>query len=246
MLATRISFMNEMARLCDALGVDVLNLRRGIGSDARIGQSYLHAGCGYGGSCFPKDVRALIDMGRRARTDLDILSAVAHVNEQQKQWASGVIAGRFGHRLQGRRFAVWGLSFKPGTDDLREAPALAVISDLLAAGARICAHDPVAMPRARGEWPQQWFESGALQLAVSPLDAVEGADALLLMTEWKLFREPDFDEIRRRLRGRLIVDGRNQYDPARLRALGFDYAGVGRGTAQDAVPEARAEAPLAA
>lgn len=246
MLATRISFMNEMARLCDALGVDVLNLRRGIGSDARIGQSYLHAGCGYGGSCFPKDVRALIDMGRRARTDLDILSAVAHVNEQQKQWASGVIAGRFGHRLQGRRFAVWGLSFKPGTDDLREAPALAVISDLLAAGARVCAHDPVAMPRARGEWPQQWFESGALQLAVSPLDAVEGADALLLMTEWKLFREPDFEEVRRRLRGRLIVDGRNQYDPARLRALGFDYAGVGRGTAQDAVPEARAEAPLAA
>ena len=245
MLATRISFMNEMARLCDALGVDVKNLRRGIGSDARIGHSYLHAGCGYGGSCFPKDVRALIDMGRQARTDLDILAAVAHVNDVQKQWAAGVIAGRFGHRLQGRRFAVWGLSFKPGTDDLREAPALALISDLLAAGARVYAHDPVAMPRARREWPQQWFESGALQLTVSPLDAVEGADALVLMTEWKLFREPDFDQIRQRMRGRLIVDGRNQYDPEQLRTLGYDYTGVGRGAA-NALPQDCAEATLAA
>ncbi|MDP2396731.1 MAG: UDP-glucose/GDP-mannose dehydrogenase family protein [Burkholderiales bacterium] len=245
MLATRISFMNEMARLCDALGVDVEQLRRGIGSDARIGQKYLNAGCGYGGSCFPKDVRALLDMGLQARTDLDILAAVAHVNEVQKQWAAGVIAGRFGHRLQGRRFAVWGLSFKPGTDDLREAPALAVISDLLTAGARVSAHDPVAMPRALREWPQQWFESGALQLAVNPLDAVEGADALVLMTEWKLFRAPDFGAIRRSMRGRLIVDGRNQYDPAQLRNLGFDYVGVGRG-ARDAMPETSAETTLAA
>jgi UDPglucose 6-dehydrogenase len=168
MLATRISFMNEMARLCDALGVDVENLRRGIGSDSRIGPSYLHAGCGYGGSCFPKDVRALLDIAGKAHSDLDILAAVAQVNDTQKQWASGVIADRFGHRLQGRRFAVWGLSFKPGTDDLREAPSLAIISDLLAAGARVCAHDPVAMPRARREWPQQWFESGALQVRSMP------------------------------------------------------------------------------
>ncbi|MBX3650649.1 MAG: UDP-glucose/GDP-mannose dehydrogenase family protein [Burkholderiales bacterium] len=243
MLATRISFMNEMARLCDVLGVDVENLRRGIGSDSRIGQSYLHPGCGYGGSCFPKDVRALIDMARQARSELDILTAVAQVNDAQKQWASGVIAGRFGHRLQGRRFAVWGLSFKPGTDDLREAPALAIITDLLAAGAQVCAHDPVAMPRARREWPQQWFESGALHLSASPLDAVDGADALLLVTEWKPFRSPDFAEIGRRMRGRLIVDGRNQYDPQQLRELCFEYAGVGRGHLQALRrPEALAEA----
>lgn len=245
MLATRISFMNEMARLCDALGVDVEQLRRGIGADARIGQSYLHPGCGYGGSCFPKDVRALLAMGRAARTDLDLVAAVAHVNDLQKQWAAGVIASRFGHRLQGRRFAVWGLAFKPGTDDLREAPALALISDLLAAGGRVCAHDPAAMPRARRDWPQHWFDSGALQLAVSPLEAVDGADALVLMTEWALFSEPDFGEIRRRLRGSLIVDGRNRYDPARLRALGFDYAGVGRGAAA-ASATACAESTLAA
>lgn len=245
MLATRISFMNEMARLCDAFGVDVENLRRGIGSDSRIGYSYLYAGCGYGGSCFPKDVRALIDMARQARTDLDILSAVAQVNDTQKQWASGVIAARLGHRLQGRRFAVWGLSFKPGTDDLREAPALAIITDLLAAGAQVCAHDPVAMPRARREWPQQWFESGALQLSASPLDAVDGADALLLVTEWKPFRSPDFAEIARRMRGRLVVDGRNQYDPQQLRERGLEYVGVGRGHLARQAP-APAEATLAA
>ena len=247
MLATRISFMNEMARLCDALGADVENLRRGIGSDSRIGPSYLHAGCGYGGSCFPKDVRALLDMARKARSDLDILEAVAQVNDTQKQWAAGVIAGRFGHRLQGRRFAVWGLSFKPGTDDLREAPALAIITDLLAAGARVCAYDPVAMPRARREWPQQWFESGALQLSASPLDAVDGADALLLVTEWKTFRSPDFAEIGRRMRGRLIVDGRNQYDPQLLQGRGFEYTGVGRGHLQAAGhADSPAEATLAA
>lgn len=243
MLATRISFMNEMARLCDALSADIENLRRGIGSDSRIGHAYLHAGCGYGGSCFPKDLRALIDMARQARSDLDILAAVNQVNEAQKQWASGVIAGCFGHRLQGRRFAVWGLSFKPGTDDLREAPALAIISDLLAAGAQVCAHDPVAMPRARREWPQQWFESGVLQLAADPLDAVDGADALLLVTEWNSFRSPDFAEIGRRMRGRLVVDGRNQYDPQQWHDRGFEYAGVGRGHLQAA---RCAEATLAA
>jgi len=232
MLATRISFMNEMARLCDAVGADIENLRRGIGSDARIGYSYLYAGCGYGGSCFPKDVRALIDMARQARTDLDILAAVAQVNEVQKQWASGIIASRFGHRLHGRRFAVWGLSFKPDTDDLREAPSLAIIADLIAAGAQLRAHDPVAMPRARREWPQAWFDTGALQLVDSPLAAVEGADALVLVTEWKPFRSPDFAAIAARMRGRLIVDGRNQYDPAQLAAMGFDYAGVGRGAAR--------------
>jgi len=137
MLATRISFMNEMARLCDALGADIESVRRGIGSDTRIGYSYLYAGCGYGGSCFPKDVRALIDMARQAKVEPNILAAVARTNEAQKQWASEVIADRYGHRLQGRRFGVWGLSFKPNTDDLREAPAITIIGDLLAAGAQV-------------------------------------------------------------------------------------------------------------
>lgn len=237
MLATRISFMNEMARLCDALGADIENLRRGIGSDTRIGYSYLYAGCGYGGSCFPKDVRALIDMARQARVEPNILAAVTRTNEAQKQWASEVIAERYGHRLQGRRFALWGLSFKPNTDDLREAPAIAIIGDLLAAGARVVAHDPVAMPRAREELPAAWLVSGALQFAADPYAALDGVDALVLATEWKPFRSPDFDAMKARMRGRLIVDGRNQYDPPRMRALGFEYCGVGRGAALAQTPE---------
>ena len=240
MLATRISFMNEMARLCDALGVDVENVRRGIGSDTRIGYSYLYAGCGYGGSCFPKDVRALIDMARQAKVEPNILDAVTRTNETQKQWVSEVIAGRYGHRLQDRRFAVWGLSFKPNTDDLREAPAVTIIGDLLAAGAKVMAYDPVAMPRAREELPAAWMVSGALQFADDPYIALDGVDALVLATEWKPFRSPDFDAMKARMRGRLIVDGRNQYDPQQMRALGFEYCGVGRGVAFAQVPDAGA------
>lgn len=231
MLATRISFMNEMSRLCEALGADIESVRRGIGSDTRIGYSYLYAGCGYGGSCFPKDVRALIEMARQARIEPSILVAVAGANDTQKHWAFGVISGRYGRHLQKRKFAVWGLSFKPDTDDLREAPALTIIDDLLAAGARVQAHDPVAMPRAYAELPRAWFDTGALTLAVDPYAALDGVDALILATEWKPFRAPDFTAVRARMRGRLIVDGRNQYDPAQLRALGFEYAGVGRGAA---------------
>ncbi len=240
MLATRISFMNEMAKLCDALGADIENVRRGIGSDTRIGYSYLYAGCGYGGSCFPKDVRALIDMARQAKVEPNILAAVTRTNEAQKQWASEVIAERYGHRLQGRRFAVWGLSFKPNTDDLREAPAIAIIGDLLAAGARVLAYDPVAMPRAREELPAAWLVSGALQFADDPYLALDGVDALVLATEWKPFRSPDFDAMKARMRGRLIVDGRNQYEPQQMRALGFEYCGVGRGAALAQVPETTA------
>ena len=240
MLATRISFMNEMARLCDALGADIESVRRGIGSDTRIGYSYLYAGCGYGGSCFPKDVRALIDMARQAKVEPNILTAVARTNEAQKQWASEVIADRYGHRLQGRRFGVWGLSFKPNTDDLREAPAITIIGDLLAAGAKVIAYDPVAMPRAREELPAAWLVSGALQFADDPYLALDGADALILATEWKPFRSPDFAAIKARMRGRLIIDGRNQYDPQQMRALGFEYCGVGRGAAFAQVPEATA------
>lgn len=237
MLATRISFMNEMARLCAALDADVESVRRGIGADARIGYSYLYAGCGYGGSCFPKDVRALIDMARRCGVEPGILTAVTRVNDAQKQWAFEVIASRYGTKLQGRKFAVWGLAFKPETDDLREAPALTIISALIAAGARVCAHDPVAMPRARREWPQEWFSSGRLEFADEPYAALDDADALLLVTEWKPFRVPDFQAIRTRLRGRLIVDGRNQYEPRQMQALGFDYCGVGRGTGAARVEE---------
>lgn len=237
MLATRISFMNEMARLCDALGADIENVRRGIGSDTRIGYSYLYAGCGYGGSCFPKDVRALIDMARQSGAESGILAAVARTNDAQKQWASEMIAERYGHRLQGRRFGIWGLSFKPNTDDLREAPAITIIGDLLAAGARVLAYDPVAMPRAREELPAAWLVSGALQFADDPYLALEGVDALVLATEWKPFRAPDFDAMKTRMRGRLIIDGRNQYDPQQMRTLGFDYCGVGRGTVPAQTPQ---------
>lgn len=240
MLATRISFMNEMARLCDALGADVENVRRGIGSDTRIGYSYLYAGCGYGGSCFPKDVRALIDMARQARVEPNIMTAVARTNDAQKLWASEMVAERFGHRLQGRRFAVWGLSFKPNTDDLREAPAVTIIGDLLAAGARVVAYDPVAMPRAREELPAAWLVSGVLQFSEDPYAALEGVDALVLATEWKPFRSPDFAAMKACMRGRLIIDGRNQYDPQQIRALGFEYCGVGRGAALAQTPQVTA------
>lgn len=240
MLATRISFMNEMARLCDALGADIENVRRGIGSDTRIGYSYLYAGCGYGGSCFPKDVRALIDMARQARVESGILTAVARTNDAQKQWASEVIADRYGHRLQGRRFGIWGLSFKPNTDDLREAPAITIIADLLAAGAKVVAHDPVAMPRAREQLPAAWLVTGALQFAEDPYLALEGVDALVLATEWKPYRAPDFEAMKARMRGRLVIDGRNQYDPQQMLALGFEYRGVGRGAALAQPPQVTA------
>ena len=243
MLATRISFMNEIARLCDVLGVDVENVRRGIGSDERIGHSYLYAGCGYGGSCFPKDVDALIDMGRHAGIDTRILSAVTHTNDEQKKWALAVIARRFGQDLRGRYIAVWGLSFKPGTDDLRESPAVAIVRDLLAAGAQVQVHDPVAMPRAQAELSQDWFTSGKLRLMPDAYAALENADALVLATEWKPYRAPDFDAMKSRMRGHLIVDGRNQYDPKYMRALGFDYCGVGRGVAMAQRSMQRAVAP---
>lgn len=230
MLATRISFMNEIARLCSAVGADVESVRRGVGSDTRIGYSYLYAGCGYGGSCFPKDVSALAEMSRRTGIESGLLTAVARINEIQKRWAFEAICARFGRNLRQRRFGVWGLAFKPETDDLREAPSLTLISDLLGAGAQVLAHDPVAMPRAREQWPAQWFESDALQLVMDPYEAAESVDALILVTEWKPFRAPDFDAIRERMRGNLIIDGRNQYEPRQLRDLGFEYQGVGRGT----------------
>lgn len=236
MLATRISFMNEMARLCNATGADVENVRRGIGSDTRIGYSFLYAGCGYGGSCFPKDVSALAEMLRRIGIESSLLGAVVQINEVQKRWAFEVLRERFEGDFSGRTIAVWGLAFKPETDDLREAPAKILIEQLLGAGAKVLAHDPAAMPRARAEWPVQWFESGNLQLTEDPYAVMDGADALVLVTEWKPFRAPDFHSIKARMNGKLIVDGRNQYDPVQLRSQGFDYCGVGRGTLVEHLP----------
>ena len=224
MLATRISFMNELANLADALGADIERVRRGIGSDSRIGYHFLYPGCGYGGSCFPKDVKALI---RTARDDagitLKILTAVEEANEAQKHVLTQKIKARFGN-LKDRRFALWGLAFKPDTDDMREAPSLRVVADLAAEGAMITAYDPVAMPNAR----RRFASLPSLEFADSPMAALEGTDALVIVTEWKEFRSPDFDLIRRSLKQPVIFDGRNLYDPGFVRRQGFEYFAIGR------------------
>ncbi len=231
MLATKISFINEIANLCERLGVDVENVRLGIGSDARIGYSFIYPGCGYGGSCFPKDVQSLIHSAEMAGGEVDLLRAVEKRNAAQKQRLFGKIAARFGDDLNGRTFALWGLAFKPGTDDLREAPALVLLQQLLAAGARVAAHDPVAMPAARNMVPAQWLENGQLTFADNPYDALREADALVLVTEWKPFRHPDFAAIQRLLKQPVVFDGRNQYDPRNMELQGFEYYGMGRGRA---------------
>ena len=228
MLATKISFINEIANLCEILGVDVENVRRGIGSDSRIGFSFIYPGCGYGGSCFPKDVQALIRMAQDAGFDPRVLTSVEERNQLQKSWFSGQLEKRFGTNLTGLTFAVWGLSFKPGTDDMREAPAKTLLSWLLEAGGRVLAYDPVAMETARRELPEVWFDSGRLQLTGNQYEAVQDADALLLVTEWKPFRNPDLEAMRRSMRQPVIFDGRNQYEPEMIRSAGFEYAGVGR------------------
>jgi UDPglucose 6-dehydrogenase len=228
MLATRISFMNEVANLCERLGVDVENVRRGIGSDGRIGYSFIYPGCGYGGSCFPKDVKALIHMAKSAGFQPSVLSAVESRNEAQKERLSEKIRERFGSRLDGVTVGVWGLSFKPGTDDMREAPSLVLIERLLDAGASVKAYDPVAMDAARTMLPHEWLASGRITLVAQQYDALGGADALALVTEWKPFRQPDFAAMKRLMKRQVIFDGRNQYDPKQLRADGFEYFGIGR------------------
>ena len=228
MLATKISFMNEIADLCERVGVDVESVRLGIGSDARIGYSFIYPGCGYGGSCFPKDVKAIVHMAENSGLEPLVLRAVEQRNYLQKQWLLRHITDYFGRQLEGRTFALWGLAFKPGTDDVREAPSRVLIEGLLQAGARVQAYDPVAMPTARREFPQEWFATDALTLSENQYQAVDGADALVLVTEWKPFRYPDFDLMKRTLRTACIFDGRNQYDPGALTALGFRYFGVGR------------------
>ena len=224
MLATRISFMNELALLAEKLGADIEHVRKGIGSDARIGSQFLYAGAGYGGSCFPKDVKALIRSAADAGQTLQVLAAVEAANDQQKRVLSRKIMQRFGEDLAGRRFALWGLAFKPDTDDMREAPSRIVVADLLQRGAEVVVHDPVAMPEAQ----RIFGDTAGLTYADSPLDAVEGADALVIVTEWKAFRSPDFERIRKMLKQPVIFDGRNLFDPARLREAGIEYFPIGR------------------
>jgi len=228
MLATKISFMNEIAALCERYGVDVENVRLGIGSDQRIGYHFIYPGCGYGGSCFPKDVKALIAMAQAAGVEPEVLTAVEERNAKQKRVLEEKIVARFGEDLTGRTFGVWGLAFKPGTDDMREAPSIPLIEGLIGRGATVRAYDPVAMDNARRVFPAQWFDEGRLVFTRHQYDALDGADAMVLVTEWKPFRHPDFGAIKRLLKTPQIFDGRNQYDPQQLERLGIAYVGIGR------------------
>jgi len=226
MLATRISFMNEVANLAEAVGADIEEVRRGIGSDPRIGYHFLYPGAGYGGSCFPKDVKALQKSAIQAGRPLRVLAAVDQVNEAQKHVLGDKIQARFGKTLSGRRFAVWGLAFKPNTDDMREAPSRSLISDLVNAGAAVRAYDPAA----REEAQKLYADEARVEIVSSPLAALEGADALAIITEWQEFRSPDFGAIKARLKTPAIFDGRNLYDPAVVASHGLEYYSIGRKT----------------
>jgi UDPglucose 6-dehydrogenase len=232
MLAARISFMNEIANLCERVGVDVESVRKGIGSDNRIGYSFIYPGCGYGGSCFPKDVKALIHIAESCDYEPLMLRAVEERNALQKNRLYEKIVARFGADLSGVRVGVWGLAFKPGTDDMREAPSQVLLRQLIEAGARVVAYDPVAMEAARACLPAAWFRSGRLVLAEHQYEALSAVDALALLTEWKPFRYPDYAVMKKTMKRAIIFDGRNQYDPHELRELGFEYFGIGRQTAQ--------------
>ena len=224
MLATRISFMNELANLSEKLGANIESVRRGIGSDQRIGYDFLYAGVGYGGSCFPKDIQALQHTAGEYGMQLTIVDSVEKANRTQKQRLLEKVRGRFGEQLDGRRFAVWGLSFKPNTDDMREAPSRVVINGLLARGASITAYDPVAMEEAM----KIFANEPGVRFATSTVGALDGADALIIVTEWKEFRSPDFDDMKKRLKSPVIFDGRNLYDPVVMREAGIEYFSMGR------------------
>jgi UDPglucose 6-dehydrogenase len=225
LLATKISFINEMANLCEAYGADINEVRRGIGHDQRIGFSFLFPGVGYGGSCFPKDVRAAIHMARSRGLAARMMESVDAVNEAQKDVLGRKILEHFGGDVQGKTIALWGLAFKPRTDDVREAPALVLIDTLLAKGASLRVHDPEALENVRE------IHGDKLTYCDRPYGALEGADALAIVTEWNEFRNPDFEVMARLLKHPVIFDGRNLYDPARMAALGFTYQGIGRATA---------------
>ncbi|HQO29770.1 MAG TPA: UDP-glucose/GDP-mannose dehydrogenase family protein [Accumulibacter sp.] len=232
MLATRISFMNELARLAERVGADIELVRHGIGSDPRIGTHFLYAGTGYGGSCFPKDVKALVRTGQEHGIELRVLTAVEKANEIQKRILVDKVIARFGDDLRGRTFALWGLAFKPDTDDMRDAPSRVIIHELLRHGATIRAYDPVAMNEARrifGDLP-------GLTLVNHQAEALQDADALLIATEWREFKSPDFEQIRSLLKQALIFDGRNLFNPAQVRQMGLEYYGIGRGESVPASP----------
>ena len=228
MLATKISFMNEIANICERLGVDVENVRKGIGSDSRIGYSFIYPGCGYGGSCFPKDVKALIKTCTESGFDPTLLKSVEQRNKSQKSVLGRKIKARFGDDLSGKRFCVWGLAFKPGTDDMREASSLVLIDQLVKANAAVVAFDPVAKEQAQIEMPENWLSDGAVAISDDQYQALEDMDALVLVTEWKSFRQPDFKRMGQLLNRKIIFDGRNQYDPEELAEFGFEYHGIGR------------------
>ena len=222
MLATRISFINEIANLCDILGADVNLVRKGIGSDSRIGNKFLYPGVGYGGSCFPKDIKALIRTAEEKGFSMNVVKAVDLTNEQQKGRMLVKIKEYFGDKLSGLVFGMWGLTFKPQTDDTRESPSLVVIQKLLEEGASVKVYDPAGMPEVKEKLGDK------ITYATDPYNAAEGADALLLMTEWSEFRLPDWEEVSDKLRNKVIFDGRNVYDPAELRRMDFEYFGIGR------------------
>jgi UDPglucose 6-dehydrogenase len=225
MLAARISFMNEIAQLCDIVGGDITNIRTGIAADHRIGRQFLYAGAGYGGSCFPKDVKELISLGYKNGLEMAIATAVHEVNERQKHYLVDMIRKRFGEKLDGMRFGVWGLAFKPQTDDMREAPSLVIVQSLINMGAKIVAFDPQAIKEA-----QQVFEDYAdhIQYVSDMMEAVNDADALVLITDWRQFRQPDFSDMKSRMRQLVLFDGRNQYDFEQIEKYGFEYYCIGR------------------
>jgi UDPglucose 6-dehydrogenase len=221
-LAMRISFINQIASICDRLGIDVNEVRTGIGSDARIGFQFLYPGAGYGGSCFPKDVQALVHVARQAGVNADLLESVHQVNQRQREVLFQKITARFGSSLKGKCFAIWGVAFKPKTDDIREAPAITLIEKLLAAGAAVRAHDPEALGHLKAKFDTK------VSYHTSSYEVLDGADALVIVTEWNEFRSPNFDEMRKRLRSPVIFDGRNLYSLDSMRTRGFEYYAIGR------------------
>jgi UDPglucose 6-dehydrogenase len=231
MLATRISFMNEIANLSDLLGADIDSIRRGIGADQRIGHDFLYAGTGYGGSCFPKDTRALIQTALDCGSQMKVVTAVENVNDHQKTLLVSRLIQHFGEDFSGLKFAVWGLAFKPNTDDMREAPSLVIIEELLKRGAQVSAFDPLAShegQEALAYKMQKTDDLSRFHLAETAYEAAESADALLVVTEWKTFHHPDFEMLTETMRQPLILDGRNLYDPQMLQDLGIAYQGIGR------------------
>jgi UDPglucose 6-dehydrogenase len=238
MLATRISFMNELANLADQVGADIEAVRQGIGSDPRIGYSFLYAGCGYGGSCFPKDVQALERTARDYGQDLLILRAVEAVNNNQKHVLGKKIVRRFGNDLKGKHFALWGLAFKPNTDDMREASARVLLRELIGRGATVAVYDPVAMKEAKRVLALDFSDSAdglsRIRFSESPMDALRDADALAIATEWKTFRSPDFDQVKTLLKSPIIFDGRNLFEPQIMADAGFEYYGIGRSVLAEA------------